>query len=86
MQYPPQPTIFLNILSFDGKHIGQTEVLTSRADAVRDAEDWSERYEYTFTNLGVIDLRPEFSEKYKAAVAHDQHVDARIDEMREGRA
>jgi hypothetical protein len=84
MQYPsPQPTIFLNILSFDGKQMAESEVLNSRAEALRDAEEWAERYLFTLTDLGKIDLSSEFSEAFQEKRDFDVAVDAKIDEMRE---
>lgn len=79
------PTIFLNVHSFGGKEYAESEVITSRAEAIRDAEDWADRYVYTLTDIGRIDLRDEFSEAYHDQGARDAAVDARIDAMREGR-
>jgi hypothetical protein len=80
-----QPTIFLNVHNFGGKRYAESEVLTSRADAVRDAEEWADRYEFTLTDTGKIDLREEFSERYQRTRAHDELNDARIDARKDSR-
>jgi hypothetical protein len=81
-----QPTVFINVHSFGGRQYAETDVLTSRADAVRDAEEWADRYAYTLTDTGQIDLRDEFSEAYQAMRAYDERMDARIDARKEERA
>jgi hypothetical protein len=86
MSRTTQPTKFINIHSFGGKEYGESEVLTSRAEAVKDAEEWADRYQYTLTDIGQIDLRDEFSERYQATRAYDELMDARIDAAKEERA
>ncbi len=78
----PEPTLFLNVHSFGGKEYAESEVMHSRAEAVRAAEEWADRYVYTLTEFGRIDLRDEFSERYQATRAYDELMDARIDSMK----
>jgi|CZKL01.1.fsa_nt_gi hypothetical protein len=86
MSSKPQPTTFLNVHSFGGKQYAESEVLTSRAAALKDAEEWSDRYVFTLTEFGRIDLRDEFSERYQRTRGHDELMDARIDDAKEQRS
>jgi hypothetical protein len=79
----PEPTLFLNIHNFGSKDYAESEVLTSRAAAIRDAEQWADRYQYTFTDIGKIDLSGDFSEGFQEKRDFDAAVDRKIDEMRE---
>jgi hypothetical protein len=77
------PTLYLNVHSFGGKDYAESEVLTSREEAIREGEAWADRYQYTLTEFGRIDRRDEFSESYQAMRAYDERMDARIDAMKE---
>jgi hypothetical protein len=79
----PEPTIYFNIHTFGGKEYCESERLHNRAEAIREAEAWADRYQYTLTEFGRIDLRNEFSESYQAMRAYDERMDARIDSMKE---
>jgi hypothetical protein len=79
------PTIYLNVHSFGGTEYAESEVMRSREEAVREAEAWSDRYQFTLTDIGMIDLRDEFSERYQVTRAHDEMNDARIGAMKENR-
>jgi hypothetical protein len=78
-----QPTIFLNVHFFGGKEYCEGEVMHTRQEAIREAEEWSDRYSYTLTDQGIIDLRDEFSERYQRTRGYDELMDARIDAMKE---
>jgi len=79
-------TIFLNVHSFGGKEYCEGEVMRTRQEAIREAEEWSDRYSYTLTDHGIIDLRDEFSERYQRTRGYDELMDARIDALKDGRA
>jgi len=81
----PEPTKFLNIHNFGGKDYAESEVLNSRAEAIKDAEQWADRYQYTLTDIGMIDLSDEFSEDFQEKRDFDAAVDRKIDEMKEER-
>jgi len=83
---PPQATIFLNVHSFGGKEYCESDVIRSREEAIRAAEEWADRYQYTLTDTGKIDLRDEFSERYQRTRGYDELMDARIDDAKERRA
>jgi hypothetical protein len=83
MSPKPQPTTYFNIHSFGGKEYCESEVIRTREEAVREAEAWADRYVYTLTEHGRIDLRDEFSERYQRTRGHDELIDARIDARKE---
>jgi len=84
MSPKPLATIFLNVHSFGGKEYCESDVIRSREEAIRAAEEWSDRYVYTLTEHGRIDLRDEFSERYQRTRGYDELMDARIDARKEG--
>jgi hypothetical protein len=79
----PSPTTFLNVHSFGGKEYCESDVIRTREEAIRAAEEWSDRYVFTLTEHGRIDLRDEFSERYQRTRGHDELMDARIDAQKE---
>jgi hypothetical protein len=78
------PTIFINVFRVKGREMSfERNLITSRAEAIEDAEAYADEYAYTLSDAGMIDLRPEFSEAYHEQRDFDATVDARIDEMKE---
>jgi hypothetical protein len=86
----PEPKLYVNVSRSTNKGVSRLEahdcVHYNRQRAIDEAEEWHGTYAFTLTDIGKIDLRPEFSEEYHAQVAKEQEVDRRIDEMQEGRA
>lgn len=80
MQHTSQPTLFINVFNFDGKDmpLESNGVAKTRAEAVRDAEDFADQYSYTLTDAGRLDLSSEFSEGFQSKRDFDAAVDAQI--------
>lgn len=65
-----QPKYFINVwLDDNGKEYASGNVHKNRADAVKDAEETFSFMEYyfTLTDLGRINLEPEFSDEFQSA-------------------
>lgn len=77
-----KPTKYINIFNFGGP-CGQSDVTESRAEAVKEAEDWAYRYMYTLTDAGQIDLTPEFSETFQARATAYHETNRLVSAMRE---
>lgn len=80
------PTIFVNVFTTEGQTSAGGEVLSTRAEAIRYAEEFAGDYQFTLTDAGKIDLSDEFSERYQAQRAYDAKTDARIDHLKAARA
>ena len=57
-------------------------VIKNREEAVRHAEEFSDFYVYTLTDVGIIDLTPDFSEGFHEKRDFDAAVDRKIDDMK----
>jgi len=78
------PTIFINVFRIRGALMPMEQaVITNRAEAIRDAEEFADEYRFTLTDTGSINLEPEFSEAWQEKKDRDAVIEARIDEMKE---
>lgn len=80
----PQPRYFVNVwIDGDGKEFCEGALHTTREAAILDAEEESSvcSYAFTLTDIGRINLEPEFSEHYQEAKA-DAYSKARNESLR----
>ena len=84
---PKKPFYFVNIhcQRNGGMFHFEQDIIHDRDKAIREAEEQDDAYPYMFTltNLGRIDLRPEFSDEYHQRQAHDAYIDIKIDEAKD---
>jgi hypothetical protein len=81
------PTLLINIFRFDGKlmpleHHG---VATTREEAVKNAEEFADEYEFTLSDTGKLDLSGDFSAEYWAARELSYARELKAGEAREAR-
>ena len=77
-------TIYVNVFYILGNEMPlERPVLRTRERAIEDAEEFAERYAYTLTDAGKIDLSGEFSEEYQNAQAKSYARELKADQARE---
>lgn len=83
MSTPAKPTVYVNVHEGAFGPEAHDTCHTSRYEATQEAEGYADTYLYTLTDIGKIDLEPEFSEGWHEKKDFDAAVDAKIDDLRE---
>ncbi len=80
----PAPKTFVNIhYNWKDKRLEAHDgVFPNRADAAEAAEAYADSYRFTLTDIGQLDLTPDFSEGFHEKRDFDAAVDRKIDEMK----
>lgn len=78
-----QPTVYVTLVKDRRGNIEAHDgVWGNRDDAIDEAEQYADHYHLTLTDAGLIDLRDEFSDRYKRAAAKDAWMDSQIDKYK----